>query len=115
MTKSPTEAELIERAVAPRVTLESLTGRIAAESYINVGKAADALGQPTTQAMHLTMLCILTMNNGYTVIGQSACASPENYQEDIGKSFAKEDAIRQCWPLLGFELRTQLTEWKDAN
>lgn len=110
MTNQPTEQELKERAVAPRVTLESLEASIAAENYINAGQAAEALGQPATQSAHLLTLCILTMKNGFTVVGQSACASPENYQEDIGQRIARADAIRQCWALLGYELRTQLME-----
>ena len=48
------------------------------------------------------------MRNGFTVVGHSACASPENYNKDIGERIARENAERQIWPLLGFRLRDEL-------
>lgn len=53
-------------------------------------------------------ICLLVMNNGFTVIGKSAPASPANFNADLGRQFAYEDAIRQLWPLMGFALRDKL-------
>ena len=54
-------------------------------------------------------VCVLTMRNGFTVTGESACASPENFNAEIGQAFAKAKAREKIWPLLGFRLRDQLS------
>jgi len=53
-------------------------------------------------------ICILMMKNGFIVIGKSAPASAANYDAELGRKFAYEDAIRQLWPLMGFALRDRL-------
>jgi len=55
-----------------------------------------------------TTLCCLTLRNGYTVIGKSACVSPENFDKEIGKKIALNDALTQVWQLEGYLLREQL-------
>lgn len=54
-------------------------------------------------------VCCLTLKNGFTVTGESACASPENFNAEIGKEIARKNAREKIWPLLGFRLRDQLT------
>lgn len=91
------EQELRDRASAgPRVTPERIEEVIASE-YFHV--------PPGTT---LT-LCVLTLQNGFTVVGQSACASPENFVADIGQRYAREDAKRRIWDLEGYALRNKLT------
>ena len=53
-------------------------------------------------------VCCLTLKNGFTVTGESACASPENFNVEIGQKIARENARNKIWPLLGFRLRDQL-------
>lgn len=53
-------------------------------------------------------LCILVLRNGFVVIGKSAPADPANFDAALGRQFAREDAIRQLWPLMGFSLRDRL-------
>ena len=55
------------------------------------------------------------MRNGFTVIGKSAPASPENFDAAKGKLFAYEDAIKQLWPLEGYALRERLTSEQNAQ
>ena len=64
------------------------------------------------QAPSLGMLtfCVLVLHNGYTVTGESACASPENFNAEIGRRIARENAVAKVWPLLGFTLRQRLHE-----
>jgi hypothetical protein len=57
---------------------------------------------------HMT-IAVITMMNGYAVVGKSAPADPENYDSELGKKFAYEDAIRQLWPLEGYLLRDRLS------
>ena len=51
---------------------------------------------------------MLTLGNGFTVTGESACASPENFDAEIGRNIARANAVQKIWPLMGYELRTQL-------
>lgn len=81
-------------ATAPRVTLESMEAKIASENYTVV----DAV---------LT-ICTLRMANGFYVVGESAPASPANFNADLGRKFARENAIRQLWKLEGYALREKL-------
>lgn len=59
--------------------------------------------------LHLLTFCVLVLRNGFTVTGESACASPENFDADIGRRIARENAERKIWPLLGFRLRDELS------
>jgi hypothetical protein len=102
------EALSAKGATHPRVSLADMNDAIAGENYINAGAAAEAAGQIASDPMHLMTLCFLTMSNGFVVVGKSAPASPENYDADKGRTFAREDAIRQLWPLMGFSLRDRL-------
>ena len=52
--------------------------------------------------------CVIQLRNGFTVTGESACASPENFNAEIGRRIARENAINKVWPLLGFRLRDEL-------
>ena len=53
--------------------------------------------------------CVLVLKNGFTVTGESACASPENFDAEIGRKIARENAINKVWPLMGYELKTKLS------
>lgn len=80
-------------ATAPRVSLSDIEAAIDMVDYQRWG--------PLT-------LAFVKMKNGFVVVGKSAPASPENFNEDKGKEFAYEDAVRQLWPLMGFALREKL-------
>jgi len=53
-------------------------------------------------------VCVLTLLNGFTVTGESACASAENYDQAIGEELAFKDANRKIWTLEGYALRDTL-------
>lgn len=55
-------------------------------------------------------ICYLTLENGFIVTGQSACADPKNYDQKIGEKIAYETAFREIWPLEGYLLRQSLFE-----
>lgn len=55
-------------------------------------------------------VCCLTLRNGFTVTGESACASPENFDEEIGKDIALTNAKEKIWLLEGYLLRQKLHE-----
>ena len=60
---------------------------------------------PNTQ---LTVCC-MTLKNGFTVTGESACASPENFDADLGKKIARQNAVNKIWPLEGYLLKERLS------
>lgn len=105
-----TEALGAKGATHPRVSLDDINNAIASENYFQAGEAASALGQPTSPPLDLLTICILTTRSGFTIIGKSAPASPENFDPAKGQTFAREDAVRQLWPLMGFALRERLAE-----
>lgn len=80
---------------APRVTPARIEEVIAAE-YFHV--------PPGTT---LT-LCVLTLTNGFTVTGESACASPENFNAELGERIARDNAKNKIWALEGYALRNSL-------
>lgn len=53
-------------------------------------------------------VAVVQLANGFTLIGKSAAASPANFDVDVGRRVALDDARDQLWPLLGFRLRDQL-------
>jgi hypothetical protein len=50
------------------------------------------------------------LQNGFTVTGESACASPENFDAEIGRKVARQNAVQKIWPLMGYALKQQLHE-----
>lgn len=54
-----------------------------------------------------TVACI-RLRNGFSVIGESACASPENFDAEIGRKIAFENARRKIWALEGYLLKQEL-------
>lgn len=93
MNKPVTESELIERSQFPRVTFEELQANIVGKKFVQYD---------------LLTICILTLANGFTVVGKSACAVPGNFKLDVGQRLAEQDAIGQVWPLMGYELKTKV-------
>ena len=94
---------------APRITPADIQANIASEISFTVGNAARALNCPVSDATDLLTICVLTLKNGFTVTGESACASPENFDAEIGYKIARENAVNKIWPLMGYELKSKLT------
>jgi hypothetical protein len=101
--------------IAPRVTPADVESNIVTEYYFKALDATDFAGfingsdsEQCRQSLELLTICILTLRNGFTVIGYSACASPENYNQEIGQAIARRNAVEKIWPLMGYELRTKL-------
>jgi len=95
-TGAITTEELIQEKClnAPRLNPGKIDAVIAKEEY---HKLTDVL-----------TVCVLTLVNGFTVTGESACASPENYDKMIGERIAKDTAREKIWPLMGFLLKDEL-------
>ena len=81
--------------IAARITPQRISDVIVSEQY---------------HVFDGTMLtvCVLTLRNGFTVTGESACASPENFDAEIGRKIARENARQKIWALEGYLLRETL-------
>lgn len=100
---------------APRVTPADLEANIASEHYFTAGDGAHgaflAAGCDRScypASLDLMTFCVLVMKNGFTVTGESACASPENFDAELGRKIARQNAIAKVWPLMGYELKCRL-------
>lgn len=91
-----------------RVSLQDIEDKIAGEYWFTADKAVG--NSPILDSLKVMTICILVMRNGFTVIGKSAPADAENFDADLGRKFAREDAVRQLWPLEGYALRERLAE-----
>jgi hypothetical protein len=93
---------------------EGVIGSFAASEF-NAG-AGDAIvprgaAHPSLlkESLNLLTFCVLILRNGFTVTGESACASPENFDAEIGRKIARANAVQKIWPLMGYELKCRLT------
>ena len=84
---------------APRVSLQDVMDNIVGETY-------------TLLPNRRTTICQLTLRNGFTVEGKSACVSIENYNEELGNRRAKENAITEIWQVMGYHLAQEIFEGK---
>lgn len=80
-----------------RVTLESMVAKIEREEYL------------CPEALPSMTICVILLRNGFALVGKSAPADPENYDPDVGRDFARDDALRQMWQLEGYALRERLS------
>lgn len=97
-------------APAPRVSIDDIRNNIVSIHYLNAGTAIVLCGEDdhAPPSAELLTLCIMVCKNGFTVVGKSACASPENFDPAKGREIAYDDAIEQLWPLMGYALRERL-------
>lgn len=96
-TELQIEKEIQDKGLnAPRLTPQLIDEVIVNESYHSL---TDVL-----------TVCVLTLRNGFTVTGESACVSPANYNEEIGNKKAKEKAKEKIWVLEGYLLKQKLYE-----
>ena len=98
---------------APRVTPADIEANIVSEHCFTA--AEGMLGNVDEDgdippALDLLTFCVLVLRNGFTVTGESACASPENFNAELGRKIARQNAVQKIWPLMGYELRNKLAE-----
>ena len=93
---------------APRVTRPGIESLIRAEDYFTAAQGVDASLGNVRPEHELLTVCVLVLENGFTVLGSSACASPENFNAAIGRKLAREDAIDQVWMVEGYLLKQRM-------
>lgn len=98
MTDLKIEEEIKKKGLtAPRVTPERLEEVVSSEQYHVFDNSTF-----TT--------CLLKLKNGYMVLGESACASPENFNAELGRKIARANAINKIWQLEGYLLKEKLSK-----
>ena len=80
-----------------KITFEQINSKIVKEEFHVLGDK------------RLTV-CILTLQNGYTVTGESHCVDIKNFNKEIGEKIAKDNAVDKIWVLEGYLLKQKLFE-----
>lgn len=97
MTEQEVENEIQQKQLlAPRLTPEHISRTIISEAYYVFPGS-------------LVTVCCLTLQNGFNVIGESACASPENFDEELGRKISRNNAQQKIWALEGYLLKERLS------
>ncbi|MAK55458.1 MAG: hypothetical protein CML17_06405 [Pusillimonas sp.] len=114
----------------PSVTLEEIESNIGSEHYFTGSDGIwgayknnndvrmeqykpDHAVSTSIEALGLLTFCVIVLRNGFTVIGESACVSPENFNAEKGREVARKNAIEKMWPLMGYALKTKLSEERE--
>ena len=84
-------------------------------NLLHAGQAKEMLehvigSAPVLPALRLLTFCVIVLRNGFTVTGESACASPENFDAALGCKIARQNAVQKIWPLMGYTLKERLSE-----
>jgi len=97
MSEKEIEKEIQEKGLnAPRLTPD-LIDRVIVSRQFHVFKES------------CMTVCCLTLKNGFNTVGESACASPENFNQEIGEKIAYEKARDKIWVLEGYLLKERLS------
>jgi hypothetical protein len=92
------EQEIIDKGLtAPRLTPALIDANIKNDQYYRF---------PGTN----TTVCCITLNNDFTVTGESSCVSSANFDEALGKKIAFENARDKIWQLEGYLLAQNISE-----
>lgn len=114
--------------VAPRITPADIEANIASEHYFTAEDGVVGVATAGTRTrdgnrvlsvveyeegkapgLKFVTICVLILKNGTKVVGvNEGPVSPENFNPELGRQYARQKAIDQIWPMLGYELRTKL-------
>lgn len=122
MSDKDIEQEILAKGkTAARITPADVQANIVGEYYFTASEGVQASLHKQDELTRLTgahgelallTFCVFVLKNGFTVTGESACASPENFDEEIGRKIARQNAEQKVWPLMGYELKQRLHDAK---
>jgi len=117
MSDQAIEQEIQDKGLtAPRVTPGDIERSIRSEFYFTAGEGVLGESQMGTKpagnadSLNRLTFCVLVLANGFTVTGESACVSRENFDAAIGKKVARTNALAKIWPLMGYALMERLAD-----
>jgi len=107
---------------APRITPADIENNILSEHYFTAyngrfgaiqngsytGREIPKANEDDLVALKLLTFCTLILGNGFTVTGESACVSSENFDAELGRKIARQNAVTKIWPLMGYALKEKL-------
>ena len=108
---SDIESQLAAQAKAPRITPADIAANISSEHYFTAAdgiRGANDLECESGDPLTLLTFCVIELRNGFTVTGESAAASPENFDVELGRKVARSNARDKIWALEGYALRERL-------
>jgi len=115
MNDQTIEQEIQDKGLtAPRITPADIEANITSAFYFTADEGVEGASRHLPNsvragtALSLLTFCVLVLRNGFTVTGESACASPENFDAEIGRKVARDNAVEKVWPLMYYELRSKL-------
>ncbi len=102
------DIKILSQDLIPR----DIEANIVSEHYFTASQGVIGSGKYVEFGSPLLLLtfCVLVLRNGFTVTGESACASPENFDAEIGQKIARQNAFNKIWPLMGYELKCRLAK-----
>jgi hypothetical protein len=106
---------------APRITPADIDAAIASKHFFTAAHGAEQVAaleghfDKTPDVLRLLTFCVLVLRNGFTVTGESACASPENFDARIGCDIAFKNAREKIWLLEGYLLKQRLHDWANPG
>lgn len=118
MSDKQIEQDIQEKGLtAPRVKPDDIEANIASEHYFTAAQGNNSSDLPPDQQpnvpssspLNMLTFCVLVLNNGFTVTGESACVSPENFDAEIGRKIARQNAAAKIWPLMGYALKEKIS------
>lgn len=124
---SEIEKEIQDKGLtAPRVTPQRIKDVVVSEHYFTAANGVNgaiSVGEycgrekPSEDGsdlapLNLLTFCVMVLENGFTVTGESACASPENFDAELGRKIARQNAESKIWMLEGYTLKQKLHESK---
>lgn len=101
---------------APRLTPDHIESVIAEEHYFTAFDGIRAAHEGVREVLSVhpstrgLTICVLVLRNGFIVTGESACVSLENFDAEIGRQVARENALEKIWPLEGYLLKEKLAQ-----
>ncbi|EOQ73495.1 Gp49 family protein [Acinetobacter lactucae] len=117
------ETELQSKGLnAPRLTPQNIDSVILSEHYFNAEQGVrsayrdnndvhlgSTINAKAAEGLPSITFCVLILNNGFKIVGVNcASVSPENFDEQLGRKLAYEDARRKIWELEGYLLKERL-------
>lgn len=109
MTDNEIEQEIQEIGLtAPRLKLTDIEAAIESETYFTANRAYPGV-MPKRMGLEYITICVIVLVNGHRIVGVNAGPVSEgNFDAGLGQKMARQHAIDQIWPLMGFALRERL-------
>jgi hypothetical protein len=89
--------DMQEPLIPNRITVADMQAKVKSSTYTRLPDST-------------TTVCQITLENGYTLVGTSACVDPAKFNQALGEQYAYEKAFNQLWDLEGYLLKQRRFE-----